>query len=99
MSNRGLETWTVRIVAVANEKSLIKMWLDRWKALYKRQLIGGQNNNILVKIDRETGNISLQKVLDVIWNLASEITPKDANSINKNENLRLVIKYLKNFLR
>ena len=48
----------------------------------------GQNNNILVKIDRETGNISIQKVLDIVETVedpSREITQKDANSINKDK--------------
>ena len=48
----------------------------------------GHNNNILVKIDRETGNISIQKVLEVVEIVddpSREITSEDANSINKNK--------------
>ena len=49
----------------------------------------GQNNNIL-KIDRETGNISIQKVLDIVETVedpSKEITPKDANACKDKTNL------------
>ena len=54
----------------------------------------GQNNNILVKIDRDTGNISIQKVLDVVETVedpSREITPKDANSTSENKSETLKI--------
>ena len=48
----------------------------------------GQNNNILVKIDRESGEYKYTKVLDVVESVedpSREITLKDANSANKNK--------------
>ena len=93
MLNRGLDKLELlRIVdAVANEKSIDKDIVigSMESAIQKAALIKfGQNNNILVKIDRETGNISIQKVLDVVETVedpSREITPKDANSNNKHE--------------
>ncbi len=93
MLNRGLDKLELlRIVdAVANEKSIDKDIVigSMESAIQKAALIKfGQNNNILVKIDRETGNISIQKVLDVVETVedpSREITPKDANSNNKPE--------------
>ncbi len=93
MLNRGLDKLELlRIVdAVANEKSIDKDIVigSMESAIQKAALIKfGQNNNILVKIDRETGNISIQKVLDVVETVEDpgrEITPRDANSNNKHE--------------
>ncbi len=99
MLNRGLDKLELlRIVeAVANEKSIDKDIVigSMESAIQKAALTKfGQNNNILVKIDRETGNISIQKVLDVVEKVedpSREITPKDANSIdeNKSESLKV----------
>ena len=63
--------------------------MGQWRALFKKAALTkfGHNNNILVKIDRETGNISIQKVLDIVEIVedpSREITPTDANSLNKN---------------
>ena len=47
-----------------------------------------------MKIDRETGNISIQKVLDVVEIVedpSREITQKDANSVNKNKSESLKV--------
>ena len=93
MLNRGLDKLELlRIVdAVANEKSIDKDIVigSMESAIQKAALTKfGQNNNILVKIDRETGNISIQKVLDVVESVedpSREITLKDANSANKNK--------------
>ena len=93
MLNRGLDKLELlRIVdAVANEKSIDKDIVigSMESAIEKAALTKfGQNNNILVKIDRETGNISIQKVLDVVETVedpSREITPKDANSANKDK--------------
>ena len=65
MLNRGLDKLELlRIVdAVANEKSIDKDIVigSMESAIQKAALTKfGQNNNILVKIDRETGNISIQ---------------------------------------
>jgi N utilization substance protein A len=92
MLNRGLDKLELlRIVdAVANEKSIDKEIVigSMESAIQKAALTKfGHNNNILVKIDRETGNISIQKVLDIVEIVedpSREITPTDANSLNKN---------------
>ena len=99
MLNRGLDKLELlRIVdAVANEKSIDKDLVigSMESAIQKAALTKfGQNNNILVKIDRETGNISIQKVLDVVETVedpSREITPKDANSINKKKSESLKV--------
>ena len=95
--NRGLDKLELlRIVdAVANEKSIDKDIVigSMESAIQKAALTKfGNNNNILVKIDRETGNISIQKVLDIVEKVedpSREITLKDANSINNKEELKL----------
>ena len=92
MLNRGLDKLELlRIVdAVANEKSIDKEIVigSMESAIQKAALTKfGHNNNILVKIDRETGNISIQKVLDIVEIVedpSREITPTDANSLIKN---------------
>ena len=97
MLNRGLDKLELlRIVdAVANEKSIDKDIVigSMESAIQKAALTKfGNNNNILVKIDRETGNISIQKVLDIVEKVedpSREITLKDANSINNKEELKL----------
>ena len=91
MLNRGLDKLELlRIVeAVANEKSIDKeiVIASMESAIQKAALTKfGHNNNILVKIDRETGNINIQKVLDVVDTVedpSREITQKDANTIKK----------------
>ncbi len=93
MLNRGLDKLELlRIIdAVANEKSIDKEIVigSMESAIQKAALTKfGQNNNIFVKIDRETGIISIQKVLEVVDTVedpSREITPKDANSVNKNK--------------
>ena len=88
MLNRGLDKLELlRIVdAVANEKSIDKEIVigSMESAIEKAALTKfGHNNNILVKIDRETGEINIQKVLEVVENVedpSREITLKDANS-------------------
>ena len=99
MLNRGLDkVELLRIVeAVANEKSIDKeIVLESMESAIQKAALTkfGQNNNILVKIDRETGNISIQKVLDIVETVedpSREITPKDANSINENKNETLKV--------
>ena len=53
----------------------------------------GNDNNINVIIDRETGDIKIQKVLDIVENVedtAREITLEDAKKIDpKNKDLKL----------
>ena len=47
----------------------------------------GNNNEILVKIDRETGNIDIQKVLEIVEQVddpSREISLNDANKIKVN---------------
>ena len=71
MLNRGLDKLELLRIAeaVANEKSIDKELVieSMESAIQKAALTKfGQNNNILVKIDRNTGNISIQKVLDVL---------------------------------
>ena len=107
MLNRGLDKLELlRIVdAVANEKSIDKDIVigSMESAIQKAALTKfGQNNNILVKIDRETGNISIQKVLDVVETVedpSREINSKDANSINndKSEILKVGDKIYEDF--
>ena len=99
MLNRGLDKLELlRIVdAVANEKSIDKDIVigSMESAIQKAALTKfGQNNNILVKIDRETGNISIQKVLDVVETVedpSREITSADANSIKKDKSETLKV--------
>ena len=74
MLNRGLDKLELlRIVdAVANEKSIDKEIVigSMESAIEKAALTKfGYNNNISVKIDRETGEINIQKVLEVVENV------------------------------
>ena len=88
MLNRGLDKLELlRIVdAVANEKSIDKEIVigSMESAIEKAALTKfGHNNNILVKIDRATGEINIQKVLEIVENVedpSREITLKDVNS-------------------
>ena len=91
MLNRGLDKLELlRIVdAVANEKSIDKEIVigSMESAIEKAALTKfGHNNNIFVKIDRETGNISIQKVLEVVEKVedpSREISLNDANKLNE----------------
>ena len=91
MLNRGLDKLELlRIVdAVANEKSIDKEIVigSMESAIQKAALTKfGNDNNISVKIDRETGDISIQKVLEVVESVedpSKEINQNDANSISK----------------
>ena len=91
MLNRGLDKLELlRIVdAVANEKSIDKeiVIVSMESAIEKAALTKfGHNNNIFVKINRETGEINIQKVLEIVENVedpSREITLKDANSDSK----------------
>ena len=74
MLNRGLDKLELlRIVdAVANEKSIDKELVigSMEDAIQKAALTKfGNDNNIEVLIDRENGDIKIQKVLDIIENL------------------------------
>ena len=91
MLNRGLDKLELlRIVdAVANEKSIDKEIVigSMESAIQKAALTKfGHNNEISVKIDRETGEISIQKVLEIVEIVddpTREINLNDANSIKK----------------
>ena len=98
MLNRGLDKLELlRIVdAVANEKSIDKELVigSMESAIQKAALTKfGNENDIEVKIDRESGEITIQKVLEiveVVEDPSRQITLGDAKSINKgNEELKL----------
>ena len=86
MLNRGLDKLELlRIVeAVANEKSIDKELVisSMESAIQKAALTKfGNDNNIEVLIDRESGEIKIQKVLDIVDNTedpAREISLDDA---------------------
>ena len=92
MLNRGLDKLELlRIVeAVANEKSIDKELVigSMESAIQKAALTKfGNDNNIEVKIDRENGDIKIQKVLEVVETVedpAREITISDIKKTNKN---------------
>ena len=92
MLNRGLDKLELlRIVeAVANEKSIDKELVieSMESAIQKAALIKfGNDNNIEVIIDRESGEIKIQKVLDIVENVedtAREISLNQAQKINPN---------------
>ena len=98
MLNRGLDKLELlRIVeAVANEKSIDKELVigSMESAIQKAALTKfGNDNNIEVIIDRESGDIKIQKVLDIVEKVedsAREITLEDAKKINKeNKDLKI----------
>ena len=86
MLNRGLDKQELlRIVdAVANEKSIDKELVigSMESAIQKAALTKfGNDNNIEVLINRESGDIIIQKVLEIVENVedpAREITLNDA---------------------
>jgi transcription termination/antitermination protein NusA len=92
MLNRGLDKLELlRIVeAVANEKSIDKEIVigSMESAIQKAALTKfGNDNTIEVKIDRESGEIVIQKVLDIVENVedsSKEINLKEAISIDAN---------------
>ena len=99
MLNRGLDkSELLRIVeAVANEKSIDKELVigSMESAIQKAALTKfGNDNNIEVIIDRETGDIKIQKVLEIVENVedtAREITLEDAKKTNPdNKELKLM---------
>ena len=103
MLNRGLDKLELlRIVeAVANEKSIDKELVigSMESAIQKAALTKfGNENNIEVVIDRESGEIKIQKVLDVVENVedsSREITLNDAKKINsKNNDIKIGDKIL-----
>ena len=91
MLNRGLDKLELlRIVeAVANEKSIDKELVisSMESAIQKAALTKfGNDNNIEVIINRESGEIKIQKVLDVVENVedpAREIDISQALKVNK----------------
>ena len=98
MLNRGLDKLELlRIVeAVANEKSIDKELVigSMESAIQKAALTKfGNDNNIEVIIDRESGEIKIQKVLEIVEKVedtAREITLEDAKKNNpKNKDLKV----------
>ena len=79
MLNRGLDKQELlRIVeAVANEKSIDKeLVIDSMESAIKRAALTkfGNDNNIEVNIDRESGDIKIQKVLEVVESVEANLT-------------------------
>ena len=98
MLNRGLDKLELlRIVdAVANEKSIDKeLVIDSMESAIQKAALTkfGSNNNIEVTIDRESGDIKIKKVLDIVEKVddpSKEITLDDAKKIDsKNEDLKI----------
>ena len=98
MLNRGLDKLELlRIVeAVANEKSIDKELVigSMESAIQKAALTKfGNDNNIEVIIDRESGEIKIQKVLDIVDKVedsAREISLEEAKKNNpKNRDLKI----------
>ena len=97
MLNRGLDKLELlRIVeAVANEKSIDKELVigSMESAIQKAALTKfGNDNNIEVLIDRESGEIKIQKVLDIVENVedpAREITLMKRKNFQKKMNLKV----------
>ena len=98
MLNRGLDKLELlRIVeAVANEKSIDKELVigSMESAIQKAALTKfGNDNNIEVIIDRESGEIKIQKVLDIVEKVednSREITLENAKKFYpENKNLKI----------
>ena len=98
MLNRGLDKLELlRIVdAVANEKSIDKeLVIDSMESAIQKAALTkfGNDNNIEVSIDRESGDIKIQKVLNIVENVEDpykEINLNDAKKIdNKNKDLKI----------
>ena len=98
MLNRGLDkVELLRIVeAVANEKSIDKeIVLESMESAIQKAALTkfGTENNIRVLIDRLTGDIKIQKVLDIVEKVedpSKEIILSDAISIDKkNKDIQL----------
>ncbi len=93
MLNRGLDKLELlRIVdAVANEKSIDKELVisSMESAIQKAALTKfGNENDILVKINRENGEISIQKVLEVVDSVedsSRQISIDQANKVSKGD--------------
>ena len=94
MLNRGLDKQELlRIVeAVANEKSIDKELVigSMESAIQKAALTKfGNDNNIEVIIDRESGDIKIQKVLEIVENVedsSREISLDNAKKIKTDDN-------------
>ena len=98
MLNRGLDkVELLRIVeAVANEKSIDKeIVLESMESAIQKAALTkfGAENNIRVLIDRATGEIKIQKVLDIVEEVedsSKQIILNDAKSIDKkNKDLKV----------
>ena len=97
MLNRGLDKLELlRIVeAVANEKSIDKELVieSMESAIQKAALTKfGNDNNIAVKIDRENGEIKINKVLEIseeVQDPNTEIDLEKAIEISKNKELKI----------
>ena len=98
MLNRGLDkVELLRIVeAVANEKSIDKeIVLESMESAIQKAALTkfGNENNIRVIIDRLSGEIKIQKVLDIVDNVedsSKQIILNDAQSIDKkNKDLKV----------
>ena len=97
MLNRGLDKLELlRIVGRANEKSIDKELVigSMESAIQKAALTKfGNDNNIEVLIDRQSGEIKIQKVLNIVETVedsAREITLDAAQKIDpKNKNLKV----------
>ena len=98
MLNRGLDkVELLRIVeAVANEKSIDKeIVLESMESAIQKAALTkfGAENNIRVLIDRATGEIKIQKVLDIVEEVedsSKQIILSDAKSIDeKNKDLKV----------
>ena len=91
MLNKGLDKQELlRIVdAVANEKSIDKELVisSMESAIQKAALTKfGNDNNIEVIIDRESGEIKIKKVLDIEWENKDEFKEMKMEKEIKNEN-------------
>ena len=97
MLNRGLDKLELlRIVeAVANEKSIDKELVigSMESAIQKAALTKfGNDNEIEVIIDRESGEIKIQKILLIVEQVedpAREISIEEAKKINKKDQLKI----------
>ena len=97
MLNRGLDKLELlRIVeAVANEKSIDKeLVIDSMESAIKKAALTkfGNDNNIEVNIDRVSGDIKIQKVLEVVESVEDagrEITLEEAQKIDKKRELKV----------
>tara|TARA_A100001011_G_scaffold396449_1_gene494345 strand:+ start:4137 stop:5681 length:1545 start_codon:yes stop_codon:yes gene_type:complete len=92
MLNRGLDKLELLRIAeaVANEKSIDKdLVIESMESAIQKAALTkfGNDNSIEVTIDREKGEIKIQKVLEVVESVldpGKEISEKDAQSSDKN---------------